>query len=171
MVIVDAEESESPESLLDGARSTAPVLVQNQHTGNTLLEYEMAYVRLSNSNFRYPTSGVRQLEAGKKYFWQVTTLVQTPDGEQEVNSEIWSFTVSEQGGLDRSGDLEQLSEQTRQTLRGLLGSETFGMVAEQDLDLESVVIDGQRYSGQAMIQKLNQFMQRARSGDITIVNE
>lgn len=171
VVIVEAGDSESPESLLNDARSTGPVLRDNQSVGNTLLPFEMADVRLTgSSNFQYPSSGVRQLESGNKYYWQVTTLLRTPEGEEEVDSEIWSFTIQDQG---QSTDTEntQMTEQARQTLRTVLGEGQLMSLEDQNLELQSVVIDGQRYSGQEMIRKLKEIVERARRGEITIVND
>lgn len=171
LVIVEAAQNETPESLLESARSTNPVIVDGQNMGNTLLEFEMADARLSSSNFLYPSSGVKQLESGKQYYWQVTALVQTPEGEQEVNSEIWSFTLAENQQASQEGDNQQMTEQTRRNLQGILGSQTFQMMQEKNMNLQSVIIDGQRYSGQSMVQKLNEIMQRAQNGEITIVND
>ncbi len=171
VVVVEASDSESPESLLEDARSTGPVLEDNQSIGNTLLPYEMADVRLTGrTSFQYPSSGVRQLEGGDKYYWQVTTLVRTPEGEEEINSEIWSFTIRDQGQATGTENT-QMTEQARQNLRTVLGDGQLMNMQDQGMELQSVMIDGQRYSGQEMIRKLNEIVERARRGEITIVND
>lgn len=53
---------------------------------------------VDNQTFlEYPISGVRSLEPGHTYYWQVEALVSTSGGETEIQSEIWGFTVADEG--------------------------------------------------------------------------
>jgi hypothetical protein len=49
---------------------------------------------LTSSSFVYPAAGVKPLESGHTYFWQVTALVQTSGGLQPYLSSIGAFTVN-----------------------------------------------------------------------------
>lgn len=51
---------------------------------------------LPSQSFLYPSSGVRPLEPGHTYYWQVTTLVQTSSGLKEYPSSIGAFTIAAQ---------------------------------------------------------------------------
>jgi hypothetical protein len=97
-------------------------------------------------------------------------LLQTPEGEEEINSEIWSFTIRDQG-QSTGTENTQMTEKARQNLQTVLGDGQVMNMVEQNMELQSVMIDGQRYSGQEMIRKLNEIVERARRGEITIVND
>jgi len=47
-------------------------------------------------SFLYPASGVRPLEPGHTYYWQVASLVQTSSGPREYPSAIGAFTLVQQ---------------------------------------------------------------------------
>lgn len=50
-------------------------------------------------SYQYPAAGVRPLEVGKTYVWQVKGLTGGSGGAgNPVNSEIWQFTVSDPNG-------------------------------------------------------------------------
>ncbi len=167
IVVVKASGSENEESLIQRAKTTDPILENTRSVGGTLLESEMADILQTNSSFRYPSSGVKKLRPGQKYYWQVTTLVETTDGQQEITSEIWAFKVASRQ-QDNTGEI---SRRTQQQLQTLLGDQYYSLVEGQNMDLQSVVIDGQRYSGPAMIKIMSKLMERARRGEITIVND
>lgn len=166
LVVVRWEGTESPETLIEAAEDTAPIIVDNANRNNTLLEHEMADVRLSSNSFQYPASSVKQLEPGETYLWRVSALLQTADGEEQVASEIWRFSISE-SGEDQS---TELSEEMTQTLRNLVDDEQLSYIEEGNMEPESIVIDGREYSGAAMRQQLRLFLERAQRGEITIVN-
>lgn len=59
---------------------------------NQSLEWE----KLSDiSTFQYPLSGVRPLENGKIYAWQIKTGIPTTDGMEDEISEIFAFKISD----------------------------------------------------------------------------
>ncbi|MFB6274126.1 MAG: hypothetical protein ABEL51_14645 [Salinibacter sp.] len=166
LVVVKKTGSDSPESLISSAEGTRPTLKDGTSLNNTLLEHEMADVRLSKNSFQYPASSVKQLQPGQTYFWRVSALLQTADGEEAVPSEIWRFSVAESGSEQQS---TEISEEMTRTLQNLMG-EQFNTIQAQNMSPQSVVINGKEYSGAAMRQKLNQFLQRAKRGEITITN-
>jgi len=55
----------------------------------------------------YP-SGSLPLEYGKKYYWQIHALIQTPSGETRLPSEIWCFKISAPGNLSGAAAVQQL---------------------------------------------------------------
>ena len=48
--------------------------------------------------FPYPSSGVRPLQPGKTYYWQVRAITESSDGPIELESEIWGFRISNLAG-------------------------------------------------------------------------
>ena len=59
---------------------------------NQSLEWE----KLSDiSTFQYPLNGVRPLENGKIYAWQIKTSIPTTDGMEDEVSEIFAFKISD----------------------------------------------------------------------------
>jgi len=165
VVVVRETGMDSPESLIASAEETSPILVDGTSRGNTLLEHEMADVRLSTNSFQYPSSSVKQLQPAQTYLWRVSALVKTAEGEEEVLSEIWRFSIAESQSDQSSSPM---SEEMSQTLRDLVGSEEFSEIQGENMTPQSVVINGQEYSGAQMRQKLTQFLNRAKRGEITI---
>lgn len=166
LVVVRWEGTDGPETLIEAAEDTGPIIVDNANRNNTLLEHEMADVRLSGTSYQYPASSVKQLEPGETYLWRVSALLQTADGEEQVPSEIWQFSISESGEEQPT----ELSQEMTQTLRNLVDDEQLSYVENENMEPESIVIDGQEYSGAAMRQQLRQFLERAERGEITITN-
>jgi hypothetical protein len=166
LVVVQSGGQDSPETLIESAEGTGPILVDNNNRNNTLLEHEMADVRLSTNSFQYPSSSVKQLQPGQTYFWRVSALVQTAEGENVIPSEIWSFSIAE----SQSGEPTEMSNEMEQALRDLVESDQLSTIQEEDMSPQSVIIDGQEYSGAEMERKLNEFLNRAKRGEITITN-
>ena len=44
--------------------------------------------------FPYPSYGVRPLQPGKTYYWQITAITESSGGPLELESEIWGFKIS-----------------------------------------------------------------------------
>jgi len=168
VIVVKANGTDTPETLLESARSTDPMLENGTHNGGTLLQYEMADAIVNKPSFQFPSSGVQQLNPGATYYWQVSALLKTASGTQEQRSEIWSFTMADQNSS--SGNTE-MKREIQQSLKGILSDETFNEILSGDMDLQSIVINGQTYSGPAMLQKLNEFMEKIRNGDIKVTIE
>ncbi len=166
LVVVQSGGQDSPETLIGSAEGTGPILVGNNSRNNTLLEHEMADARLSSNSFQYPSSSVKQLQPGKTYLWRVSALVQTAEGENVIPSAIWSFSIAD----SQSDEPTEMSNEMQQALRDLVESDQFSTIQEQDMSPQSVIIDGQKYSGAEMERKLNEFLNRARRGEITITN-
>ena len=54
------------------------------------------WMKLQNvSTYQYPTGGVRPLENGKIYVWQIKTMVPTTDGMEDEVSEIYAFKIAD----------------------------------------------------------------------------
>lgn len=164
LTVVRDNGTDTPEALLQGAKSTEPVLRNEASSGTgSLLEYEMLDAFVDRPSFSYPVAGVRKLEPGATYYWQVAMQLRTAAGIQERVSDIWNFTVGENGN---TGALT--GEELRQQLRQLLGPEQWRQLQENRYRLESIEIDGRIFRGPDMWQELRRFLVRLSRNEISI---
>ena len=168
LIVVKADGRDSPETLLQSSFSTEPILENGSAGVGSLLEYEILDVRLQNSSFQMPPSGVQKLEEGKRYYWQVFAELPTTSGRDIISSEIWEFTLKglDDGlGIGSGGDLGVI-------LGLLLDGDTIQIsdLQEGGFKLISITIDGQTITGPAMLQRLSEFQDNVSTGEITVVN-
>lgn len=168
LIVAEANGNDGPETLLQSSVSTEPILENGSPGTGSLLEYEILDVRVRNSSFQMPPSGVQKLEEGKRYYWQVFAEIPTTSSTDIISSEIWEFTLkdSEGGlGIGSEGDLGN-------TLEGLLNSRRIPISELQNggFKLISITIDGQTITGPEMLQRLTEFQDKANSGEVTVVN-
>ncbi|GBD92580.1 hypothetical protein BMS3Abin05_00152 [bacterium BMS3Abin05] len=50
---------------------------------------------VEGTSFLYPASGAYPLEEGKIYYWQITNTIETSNGPQTLESEIWGFKIAQ----------------------------------------------------------------------------
>lgn len=165
LVVVEAKDRESPESLIQGALSTAPVKGNGNSGKGTLLDYEIVDVSLKKPNYQFPPSGVQALKQGEVYYWQVLTELSTSNGPEQRASEIWSFTMAEQE--DRQ--LQKVNGEVRRVLSQLLDGNVVDQLRRAGYQFQSVEIDGEVISGPMALERLLELMERADGGEITIV--
>lgn len=67
-----------------------------------------------STSYQYPLTGVKELEEGKQYVWQVRKYFQTSRGEEVIDSEIYTFTV---GGVQ--------SDPLQIALQSILGTDRY----------------------------------------------
>lgn len=167
LVVVEAKGDESPESLIQGALSTDPILENGKSGMGSLLDHEILDAKLNKRSFQFPTSGVKSHEEGQLYFWQVLLELKTSNGIETRPSEIWEYSLAEQGTDDNVVDN---SPELRRALNQLLGQGQFKEMQRNGYKLQSIVIDGQTVSGAVALQRIADFLDRVEQGDITIVN-
>lgn len=165
MIVVEASDRESAESLLQSGVSTDPILVNGIAGSGSLLDFEMVDVRLQSTSFQFPPSGVQNLVQGSQYYWQVFAEINTSNGIETRSSEIWSFTLAGHDtgrsgqGIAEEGELGRL-------LRELLGEDQYLRLLEENLELGSIEIDGEIITGPAILQRLLEFKNRVDEGEI-----
>ncbi len=167
LIVVEAKGQDSPESLIQGALSTEPILNQGAAATGSLLDYEILDARARRTSFQMPPSGVQKLEPGKLYFWQVQAELNTSNGVETRTSEIWSFRLAEQGNQQTI----QAGQELARTLRSLLGNDQYRQLAQRGFRLQSIVIDGQTITGPAALQQLVELKSKLDAGDISIIFE
>lgn len=168
LLVVEDNESDSPEDLIQSAKSTQAALVESGGSGEgSLLEFENVDALLNRSTFQYPSSGVQSLESGQTYYWQVIAMIRGAGQTEEVSSEIWSFSL-ESG----PGDVGEIQEEQLQTmLEELLGTEQYNQLQDQGYDLQSIIINGQTLEGPAAATRLSNFMEKVRTEEVTVTVE
>lgn len=167
LIVVEAREDESAESLFGGAVSSRPIRVNGSAATGSLLEFEMLDVVLNQTNYQYPNSGVPSLEAGKTYYWQITSQFKAGDGQEDVKSEIWSFTVSDQAG---DGQDSQLTGELVLILKKILGQQ-YDQLEESGADFQSIEIGGEVFQGAEALQALLRLGDQLDREEVSIVIE
>lgn len=169
LVVVEDNNQDTPETLLQNARSSAPAINRtNSGSTGSLLDYEMVDARLNQSAFDYPPNGVQKLTQGNTYYWQVIQIVSGNSGEEEIASEIWEFTIPSNASGNSSA---QTNVQLANTVQRIIGFDTLNELAEEGYTLETVIIDGDEYSTSSeMVRRLIKFANKINSNKITISN-
>lgn len=166
LLVVEAKDNDSPQSLMEGAVSTDPVRSGGSSNSGSLVDYEMLDVIVSRSSFQYPNSGVQDLEPGNRYYWRVINQLETSSGLETRESEIWSFTIAD----TRGGRTAEQNSEVSRALQNVLGDQ-FEQMQQEGLSFQSIVIDGQTYQGGEALQKLMELSRKAEQGDISIIIE
>jgi hypothetical protein len=165
LILVEAREGESAQSLISGAKSTVPILLNAASTGS-LIEHEMLDVIVERSSFQYPASGVQALEPGKTYYWQVFAQLKTANGIEERGSEIWSFTIPRRA---MAAPVHNMSMAQR-ALQTVLG-ERFDEFMQRGYSFKSLETEDHIYLGGQALQKLMELSRKAERGEVSIIIE
>jgi len=160
LLVVKNSDTDSPESLLQSARSSAP-----PSEGGSLLQYENLDVKVTGENFQYPSSGAQPLEAGQTYFWQLSTSIQSGVNIEERTSEIWSFKLAEPQTVENT---IIITEETKKAIISLLGSGRFQNLVSSGYTIQSFQLDGVTYSGTQATIILAQLLRKIENGDIVL---
>jgi hypothetical protein len=162
IIIVKSNGQDSPETLIESARSTSPV-----NLGGSLLELESLDINVEGNNLQYPSSGAQALEVGETYYWQVSTEVQTAIGTDVIVSDVWTFTLLDPGS-DASQGTQEMDEETFQSIIRLIGEEQYNNLVADGFTFAGISVDEQAYDGITGIQKLAEIIQKIEDGDIIL---
>jgi len=165
LLVVEAKEDDSPQSLLEGAASTPPQNGTSER--GSLVDYEMLDVIVNGSNYQYPNTGVQDLEPGKTYYWRVIQQLKTGNGVDKKKSEIWGFELANH---QKSVVAAQDNGKFSNALKTVLGDK-FQKFSQKGYSFKSLKIDGKVYRGGQALQKLLDLSRRAEQGDVSIVIE
>ena len=167
-LVVVEDTGDDAETLIQNAISDDPVV--NSDTPGSYLDYEMADAVITNAtNFTYPSSDVRGLEEGQRYFWQVFINVSTSSGEESIESEVFEFTVQDPH--------EDMTDATQQEILRLLEENLTGeeleklrRMIEEDFTVGAIELGGEQYTGQQILGVLEELFEKESDGDITFSN-
>lgn len=117
LLVVEDNGEDSPESLLQSAKSSSPT-----DEGGSLLEFEHLDVTVNRTNFQYPSSGAQPLKQGFTYHWRVLTSIRSSGDIEELSSEIWSFTLA---SGSQAADSPPISKEVEEAIIELIGQDAF----------------------------------------------
>lgn len=160
VLVVSANGSDSPESLLESAKSS-----ESTDKGGSLLQFEYLDQTIRGNSLQYPSSGVQALVPGQTYYWQVVTSMNTALGTNEIVSEIWEFTLIDPG---TESTVVEVDQETVQALVQLIGQDTYNVLLETGYSFENIEIDGQVYTGVVGVQKILELIEKFQNGDLVI---
>lgn len=168
LIVVEADGSQTPQSLIGSAASTDPISRNGSSAGGSLLDFEMLDIVMNQSTFQYPNSGVQDLEPGKTYYWRVIGQLETASGQETRDSEIWSFTLSDR--QDRRGGITLQNQELNRSLQILLGNQ-YEELRQNEYLFQSLRVEGQILQGVQAIKKLRELSRRAEEGEVSIIIE
>lgn len=167
VLVQDPGRGQSPESLIQAALSTEPV--SGQASVGTLLEFEMLDVVLNANNYFYPAAGVKRLQPGFKYYWQVVARIRTSRGTDNRPSGIYEFRVSNPQSAQNAEILavttplaSSISPEVAVAIQSLIQS---------GFKLDRIVEGGRELSGPALQAFLEDFVDKIKRGEIVIVKQ
>jgi hypothetical protein len=160
VLVVSGNGSDSPESLLESAKSS-----EATDMGGSLLQFEYLDQNIRGNSLQYPTNGVQALVPGQTYYWQVVTSMNTALGTNEVVSEIWEFTLVDPGS---ESNVVEVDQETVQAIVQLIGQDTYNLLLETGYSFENIEIDGQVYTGVVGVQKILELIEKFQNGDLVI---
>lgn len=163
LLVVKGNGQDSPESLLESAKSSAPVT-----EGGSLLQFEQLDVMVRGTNFQYPTSGVQPLETDQTYYWQVITSLKLSGSSEEVTSEIWSFNLA--GNQNAIGVID-INDELQEILADFVGHSEINELLRNGYVFEGLEMEGQQYVGTAAVQQLEILFQKLQDDQLIIVNK
>lgn len=160
LLVVEDNGEDSPESLLQSAKSSSPT-----DEGGSLLEFENLDVTVRGTSFQYPSSGAQPLQQGFTYHWRVLTSIRSSGDVEELSSEIWSFTLS---SASQSADSPPISEGVEKAIIELIGQGAFMRLKNNGFNLMGIEYDGQEFTGPAATMKLEELLQKIRDEEIIL---
>jgi len=165
LIVVNKVEGEAPETLIEGALSTDAA---RSNMSANLLQFENLDITTQGTSFQFPSTGVQPLRSGETYYWQVFSVLQTSQGEDIRSSEIWEFTLSDEGAgrnriaqevIEVDGDLFLL-------LSAILGEGKALELQENGYQLSSLELDDTEFRGQLANEKLEELLEKLREGKL-----
>lgn len=160
LIVVRNNGSDSPETLLQSARSSAPI-----SEGGSLLQFENLDVLVKGESFQFPASGAQPLEAGQTYYWQISNTIKEGLNTIERSSEIWSFKLA---APETSSAPIVLSGEARTLLIQLVGQSKFETLRNSGFSIQEIEIDGVTYSGNQASVILERILTKIEDGNIIL---
>lgn len=160
VIVVKANGQDSPESLIESAKSS-----ESTQKGGSLLQFENLDATVIGNSYQYPSSGAQALIAGQTYYWQVITTIQTAVGTEELTSEVWSFKLS---APNEATTLVEIDQETFDILVRLVGEEQYAELTESGYSFEGIEANNQIVSGIVALQLLAEIIQKIEDGDIIL---
>jgi hypothetical protein len=167
ILVQDLGRGQSPEALIQAAVSTEPT--SGQASVGTLLEFEMLDVILNSNNYFYPAAGVKRLQPGNKFYWQVIARIRTSRGTDNRPSAIYEFTLSNPQAAQQA-EMQSATVPLASTISPEVAAAIQNLV-QNGFKMDKMVIDGRELSGTALQAFLEDFVEKIKRGEIIIVKQ
>lgn len=167
IIVQDPGRGQSPEALIQAAISTEPT--SGQASVGTLLESEMIDVVLTTNNFFYPAAGVKRLQPGAKFYWQVIARIRTSRGTDNRPSGIYEFTLSNPQAA-QNAEIQSATVPLASSISPEVAAAIQNLI-QSGFKLDKMVIDGRELSGTALQAFLEDFVEKIKRGEIIIVKQ
>jgi hypothetical protein len=155
LVVIEDTPNNNVELLLEYAFGRSnPDSIRTQ-----LTNFEYLDVIVKGNSYTMPASLSKQLDQGKNYVWQVRSKIETPNGAQEVKSDIWRFTVN-----------QIIKDEVTDLLIQIYGQSKVDQMMQQGLQLDEIEIDGKVYKGQNAVRYLRELVEKINQKKATVVN-
>lgn len=167
IVVQDPGRGQSPEALLQAAVSTEPV--SGQSSVGTLLEYEMIDVVITSNNYFYPSSGVKRLQSGAKYYWQVIAQIRTSRGTDNRPSGIYEFTLTNPQA-SQNAEIQSITIPLASSISPEVAA-AIQQLIQNGYKLDKLNVDGRELTGIPLQTFLEEFVEKIKRGEIIIVKQ
>jgi hypothetical protein len=167
IIVQDPGRGQSPEALIQAASSTEPT--SGQASIGTLLEHEMIDVVLTSNNFFYPAAGVKRLQPGSKFYWQVIARIRTSRGTDNRPSGIYEFTLSNPQ-VAQQAEIQAVTVPIAASISPEVAAAIQNLI-QSGFKMDKLVIDGRELSGPALEAYLTEFVEKIKRGEIIIVKQ
>ncbi len=165
IIVQDPGRGQSAESLIQAALSTEPVI--GRSPVGSLLENEMIDAIIRNNTFFYPTSGVKRLAFGRKYYWQVIAQIRTSRGVDSRPSSIYEFTLSNPQTA-QNAELQAALLPMASSISPEVAA-AIQQLIQSGYAMDKLVIDGRELSGATLQAFLEDFVEKVKRGEIILV--
>lgn len=159
IVVRDPGRNQTAETLIAQALSTP--------AGGSVVENEWVDVMVRSNSFFYPSSGVKTLRAGSRYYWQVIAQIRSATGIEQRPSAIFEFSYTNpQAAANaelQAAVAQMLASSDPQT------AAAFQAMLEAGFQMDKLVVDGREMSGAQVRAYLDEFFEKVKRGEIILV--
>ncbi|MCC5913204.1 MAG: hypothetical protein JJU46_02410 [Balneolaceae bacterium] len=128
-------------------------------TGNGDLNNDRLVMRrdVEGTRFVVPDNELQNFRQGRDYAWQVSTTVQTTDGEIEMKSAVREFTLN-----------NYLEDEILELLVELMGEQRVQRMLDNGMQLRTITLDGVEYRAEEAVEILRNMVQKINSNRAAI---
>ena len=167
ILVQDLGRGQSPEALIQAAISTEPT--SGQASVGTLLEHEILDVVLTSNNYFYPAAGVKRLQPGARFYWQVIARIRTSRGTDNRPSGIYEFRLSNPQAA-QNAEIQAVTVPLAASISPEVAAAIQNLI-QNGFKMDKLVIDGRELSGSALEAFLEDFVEKIKRGEIIIVKQ
>jgi hypothetical protein len=167
ILVQDLGRGQSPEALIQAAISTEPT--SGQASVGTLIEIEILDVVLTSNIYFYTAGGVKRLQPGARFYWQVIARIRTSRGTDNRPSGIYEFRLSNPQAA-QNAEIQAVTVPLAASISPEVAAAIQNLI-QNGFKMDKLVIDGRELSGSALEAFLEDFVEKIKRGEIIIVKQ